>query len=98
MPAWETRGKYRLREGHLPRFGFCISRADVTDCLIRTAEDRSHVGKFWEQAIDRSPSVNCFAVHLVAESQLPKRHQRRENCEAKQNDAERMAIRVVEQP
>ena len=32
-------GKYRVREGHLPRFGFNISRADVADCLIKTLED-----------------------------------------------------------
>jgi putative NADH-flavin reductase len=38
-------GRYRVREGHLPRFGFSISRADVADCLIRTVEDRSYVGK-----------------------------------------------------
>ena len=37
--------KYRLREGHLPLFGFNICRADVADCLIKTAEDRTHVGK-----------------------------------------------------
>lgn len=38
-------GKYREREGHLPRFGFTISRADAAECLIRTAEDRSRIGK-----------------------------------------------------
>jgi putative NADH-flavin reductase len=38
-------GKYRVREGHLPVFGFSISRADVADCMIRTAEDRSRIGK-----------------------------------------------------
>ncbi|MGI9069815.1 MAG: NAD(P)-dependent oxidoreductase [Bryobacteraceae bacterium] len=27
-------GKYRVREGHLPRFGFSISRADVADCFL----------------------------------------------------------------
>ena len=31
-------GKYRVRTGHLPRFGFKISRPDVADCLIKTAE------------------------------------------------------------
>jgi putative NADH-flavin reductase len=31
-------GKYRVREGHLPRFGFKISRADVADCLIKSLE------------------------------------------------------------
>src|SRR5882672_2278544 len=28
-------GKYRVCEGHLPRFGFTISRADVADFMIR---------------------------------------------------------------
>ena len=37
-------GNYRVREGHLPRFGFTISRADVADCLIKTAEDGTWVG------------------------------------------------------
>src|SRR2546425_5873124 len=27
-------GKYRVREGHLPRFGFKISRADVADFML----------------------------------------------------------------
>jgi len=34
-------GKYRVREGHLPRFGFKISRADVADFMIRTAENHA---------------------------------------------------------
>jgi putative NADH-flavin reductase len=38
-------GRYRVREGHLPRFGFHISRADVADRLIKTAEDRAYIGK-----------------------------------------------------
>jgi putative NADH-flavin reductase len=38
-------GRYRVREGHLPVFGFHVSRADVADCLIKTAEDRAYVGK-----------------------------------------------------
>jgi putative NADH-flavin reductase len=38
-------GKYRVREGHLPRFGFNISRADVADCFIKTVEDRTSVRK-----------------------------------------------------
>jgi putative NADH-flavin reductase len=38
-------GKYRIREGHLPRFGFKISRADVADCLIKTLDDRTSVKK-----------------------------------------------------
>ncbi len=38
-------GKYRVRVGHLPRFGFTISRPDVADCLIKTVEDRASLGK-----------------------------------------------------
>ena len=33
-------GKYRVRIGHLPNFGFNISRADVAHFLVRAAEDR----------------------------------------------------------
>lgn len=38
-------GKYRVRESHLPRFGFNISRADVAHCLIKIAENRASIGK-----------------------------------------------------
>jgi putative NADH-flavin reductase len=38
-------GKYRVREGHLPRFGFKISRADVADFMIKVVEDRYGIGK-----------------------------------------------------
>src|SRR6266581_1264538 len=38
-------GKYRVREGHLPLFGFKISRADVADFMIKTAENHSSVAK-----------------------------------------------------
>lgn len=31
-------GKYRVREGHLPPFGFRISRADVADFMIQAVE------------------------------------------------------------
>jgi putative NADH-flavin reductase len=31
-------GTYRVREGHLPHFGFSISRADVADFMIRAVE------------------------------------------------------------
>ena len=34
-------GKYRIREGHLPRFGFTISRADVADYMIKAAENHA---------------------------------------------------------
>jgi putative NADH-flavin reductase len=37
--------KDRVREGHLPRFGFNISRTDVADCFIRVIEDRTFVNK-----------------------------------------------------
>lgn len=32
-------GKYRVRQGHLPLFGFKISRADVADFMIKAVED-----------------------------------------------------------
>ena len=38
-------GKYRVREGHLPRFGFAISRADVADFMIGIAERNTSIGK-----------------------------------------------------
>jgi putative NADH-flavin reductase len=38
-------GNYRVREDHLPRFGFNISRADVADCLLKSVEDRAFVGR-----------------------------------------------------
>ena len=38
-------GKYRVREGRLPLFGFRISRADVADFMLRTVEDGSSIGK-----------------------------------------------------
>ena len=38
-------GTYRVREGHLPRFGFKISRADVADFMIRTVENHSSIRK-----------------------------------------------------
>jgi putative NADH-flavin reductase len=38
-------GKYRVREGHLPRFGFSISRADVADFMVKAAEDHSSIHK-----------------------------------------------------
>src|SRR5438309_7893024 len=37
--------KYRVREGHLPRFGFAISRADVADFMIGTVERHTSIGK-----------------------------------------------------
>jgi putative NADH-flavin reductase len=36
-------GKYRMREGHLPPFGFSISYADVADFMIKAAENGSSV-------------------------------------------------------
>jgi putative NADH-flavin reductase len=38
-------GNYRVREGHLPRFGFNISRAHVADCFIKALENRAYVKK-----------------------------------------------------
>ncbi len=38
-------GKYRVLEGHLPRFGFAISRADVADFMIKAGENGASVGK-----------------------------------------------------
>ncbi|MCW3100111.1 MAG: hypothetical protein JWL77_5729 [Chthonomonadaceae bacterium] len=37
--------RYRVREGHLPGFGFSISRADTADFMIRVVEDRTFLGK-----------------------------------------------------
>jgi len=36
-------GKYRVREGQLPAFGFKISRADVADFMVKTAENGSAI-------------------------------------------------------
>jgi len=36
-------GRYRIRIGHLPAFGFKISRADVADFCLRTIEDNSSI-------------------------------------------------------
>ena len=38
-------GKYRVREDHLPPFGFKISRADVADFMIKVVENRSLIRK-----------------------------------------------------
>ena len=38
-------GKYRVRQGRLPLFGFKISRADVADYMIKAVEDHSSIGK-----------------------------------------------------
>ncbi len=38
-------GKYRVREGHLPSFGFTISRADVADFMVKAVENRASIGK-----------------------------------------------------
>jgi putative NADH-flavin reductase len=39
------RGRYRVREGHLPGFGFTISRADVAAFMIKTVEIRGFIQK-----------------------------------------------------
>jgi len=38
-------GKYRVREGHLPRFGLKISRAGVADLMIKLAENHASIRK-----------------------------------------------------
>jgi hypothetical protein len=38
-------GKYRVREGHLPSFGFTISRAEVADFMIGAIEKRASIGR-----------------------------------------------------
>jgi len=38
-------GKYRVRAGHLPRFGFNISRADVAHSFLKTIEDPTSIRK-----------------------------------------------------
>jgi hypothetical protein len=34
-----------MREGHLPRFGFTISRADVAEFMISTVQNGGTIGK-----------------------------------------------------
>jgi putative NADH-flavin reductase len=38
-------GRYRVRVGHLPRFGLTISRADVADCFLNVLEDHLSIRK-----------------------------------------------------
>jgi putative NADH-flavin reductase len=38
-------GKYRVRRGHLPRFGFNISRADVAHSFLKTVKDPASIKK-----------------------------------------------------
>ena len=38
-------GRYRALEGNLPRFGFKISRANVADFMIKSAENHSSIRK-----------------------------------------------------
>ena len=38
-------GRYRVRENHLPRFGFKVSRADVADCMIKLVENGKSIRK-----------------------------------------------------
>jgi putative NADH-flavin reductase len=40
-------GTYRVQEGHLPSFGFKVSRGDVADFMIKAAEDRSSSRKIF---------------------------------------------------
>ena len=39
------RGRFRVREGHLPGFGFTISRADVAAFMIKAAENHAFIQK-----------------------------------------------------
>jgi putative NADH-flavin reductase len=39
------RGRFRVREGHLPGFGFTISRADIAAFMLKTAENGAFVQK-----------------------------------------------------
>jgi len=41
----QRRNRYRVREGHLPGFGFTISRADVAAFMIWAAENRAFIQK-----------------------------------------------------
>jgi putative NADH-flavin reductase len=38
-------GKYRVREGRLPRFGLSISRADVADCFLSILDGERAIRK-----------------------------------------------------
>jgi putative NADH-flavin reductase len=38
-------GRYRVRKGHLPGFGFTISRPDVADFMVKAVEQDAAVGK-----------------------------------------------------
>jgi putative NADH-flavin reductase len=38
-------GKYRVRDRHLPFFGFKISRANVADFMLNAVESRATIGK-----------------------------------------------------
>jgi putative NADH-flavin reductase len=38
-------GKYRVREGHMPWFGFKISRTDVADFMVKAVDNRSSILK-----------------------------------------------------
>jgi hypothetical protein len=38
-------GKYRVREAHLPPFGFKISRAEVADCFLKAVADPASIRK-----------------------------------------------------
>jgi putative NADH-flavin reductase len=41
----QQRNRFRVREGHLPGFGFMISRADVAGFMLKAAENRDFVRK-----------------------------------------------------
>lgn len=43
----ERSAHYRMREGHLPPFGFSISRADVADCFLKVLDNQTTVRKIF---------------------------------------------------
>jgi len=53
--------QYRVREGHLPRFGFSISRANVADCFLRVLDHDSTSRKII------GVSNDCFRLPLLSE-------------------------------
>jgi putative NADH-flavin reductase len=40
-------GKYRVQKGHLPLFGFKISRADAADCCLKAVVDPEFIGEIF---------------------------------------------------
>ena len=57
---------YRVREDHLPRFGFTISRADVADFVLKCAENHVSSRKIVGVRVDIEIglNVNSAAPHV----------------------------------